>query len=84
VPDQSGGGRVVERHGGQAGIGVERVGTDAGLLSHPVLQEPVDHDDVAPDELLRAADALEDDLPVMEDELQVEVGHQDASVALAG
>jgi hypothetical protein len=83
VPNHPRSGWVVDRHRRQAGIGVQRVGADAGRLRHAVLQKPVDDDDVAANELLRGADALAHDPPVVEDVLQVEGRHEDARVALA-
>ena len=43
----------------------------------------MDDDDVAPDELLGRCDPLADDLPVVRDELEVELRDEDARVALA-
>jgi hypothetical protein len=48
-----------------------------------ILEEAVDDDDGAPDQLLMAGDPLPDDRSVMEDELQVERRDQVARVAVA-
>ena len=60
------------------------VGVDAQLLDDLVLEQPVRDDHVRPQELLAAGDLLEDGLPVMDDELEVEVRDPGAGVALAG
>jgi hypothetical protein len=83
VLDEAGRGRVVEAHRRDAGGGVHRVGVDPEFLADVVLQQPVDDDHVAPDELLPRRDPLADDLPVVGDNLQVEVRDEDAGVALA-
>ena len=67
-----------------AGVGVHRVGREARRLGDVVLQQAVDDDHVAPDELLPRPELLADDPAVMGDDLEIEVGDEDAGVAVAG
>ena len=75
--------RRVDVGGVDAGLGDERVGVDAKAFDDVVLEQSVDDDDVAPEELLAPGDPLDDGLAVMDDELQVEVRDAHAGVALA-
>ncbi len=84
VLDQAARGRIVDPHRGDAALAVHRVGGDAGRLFDVVLQEPVDDDHVAADELLPRAELLTNHLAVVGDHLEVEVRDEDAGVALAG
>ena len=52
VRDHAGGSRIGQVHCREAGIGVERVGADAGRFGDLVLQKPMDDDHVAAEQLL--------------------------------
>ena len=64
-------------------VRVQRVGRHAELLADAVLEQAVDDDDVAPDQLLLSGHPLPDDGAVMGDELEVEARDPAARVALA-
>jgi len=74
----------VEVGGVDARLADQGVGVDAQLLDDLVLQQPVHHDHVRPDELLLACHPVEDGASVVDDELEVEIGDAAARVALAG
>ena len=82
--DQSERRGILDAGRGEAFGCVERVRVDARLLGDRVLEEPMGHDHRASDELLPPGDALTEDGPVMGEELEVEVRHPHAGVAVAG
>ena len=76
--------RRIDAHGPDAGVGIQRVGVAAEALVDAVLQQAVNEDDVAAGEFLAARHLLLDELAVVADELEVEILHLAAGVALAG
>ena len=75
--------RIDETHDPDALVCVERVGTDVQLGLDVVLEQSMDHDDVATDQFLATGHPLSSDRAVMDDELQVEAGEEGARVAVA-
>ena len=75
--------RIGETHDPDALVRVERIGADAQLGLDVVLEQSMDHDDVAADQFLATGHPLPGDQAVMDDELQVEPGDVGAGVAVA-
>ena len=75
--------RRVESGRIDARLAEQGVGLDAQPLDDVVLEQPMDDDDVGPEELLAAGDLLHDRRAVVDDELEVEIRDPDAGVALA-
>ena len=74
----------IDAHGAYGGVAVERIGAAAELLADRVLEQPVDENDVASGEFFSAAHLLLHHLAAMDDELEIEIAHRDAGLALAG
>jgi hypothetical protein len=74
---------IVEPHRAYEDVRVEGIGRHPELLGDMVLEQAVDEDDVAADELLAARHPLAGDEPMVGDEFQVQPGHPHAGVALA-
>jgi len=74
VSTKAGRSRIVQAHGRDAFLGVQGIGAEPERLLDTVLQETVDDDDLAPDELLAPGHPLAGDQSVVDDELEVEAG----------
>ena len=83
VLDQPGARRIGDAHDPDAVVRVERIGADAQLGLDVVLEQSMDHDDVATDQFLATGHPLPGDQAVMDDELQVEPRDVGAGVAVA-
>jgi hypothetical protein len=74
----------INAHRPNTGIGIERIGAAAEALVHRVLQQAMNEDNVATGQFLAAGHPVLDELAMVADELEVEVLHLAAGVALAG
>jgi hypothetical protein len=73
----------VEAEGLDTRFREERVRAQAERGCHTVLEEPVDHDDIVPRQLLAAWARAADELAMVDHELEVEIGYLRASRAVA-
>src|SRR5436190_20385620 len=64
------------------GLGVERIGLPAGRLGHVVLEQSMKEVDVRAYQLVMSIELLHGELPVVDEEFQVE--RADSSACLAG
>lgn len=64
-----------------AGLRIERVGVGPDECGDAVLEQAVDEDDIAADQLLATGHLVADDVTAMADELEVQVLHQAAGLA---
>src|SRR6516164_8186168 len=75
--------RRVDAHSPDAGVAVKRIGAAANLLTHRVLEEPMDEDHVASGKLFAPGHLLLHHFAVMDDELEIKIAHCNAGFALA-